>query len=148
MASPDSKMTLRIVTPQGVVFTDEDVQSATLMTESGEITVLPRHIPLVSIIVPGEMIVRKPGSQLFLAIAHGILEIRQGSEVVVLADRAEYASDLNQQQAQEARKKAADILEQSTLTEREQELYQKLLEKEDNRLEVIRRHQEREGGSL
>lgn len=143
MATETKQLNLRIVTPQGVVFHDEDIVNVTVTTESGEISVYPNHIPLISLLAPGEMVVRKADSELFLAVAHGVLEVRKESEVIVLADRAEHDHDLDAKRAEEARVKAEKALKQSTLSERDRELYERLLEKEENRLEVIRRRNER-----
>jgi len=135
---------LRIVTPQGVIFKDEDIKNVTVTTESGEITAYPNHIPLVSLLSPGEMVVRKSGSELFLAVAHGVLEIKKNSEIIVLADRAEHAHELDEERAKKAREKAESALSNGALSERDRELYERLLEKEENRLDVIRRLKERE----
>ena len=55
-----STLKLEIVTPVGTVFSD-DVEMVTLPSVEGQIGVYPRHVPLITYMVPGEMIVRKDG---------------------------------------------------------------------------------------
>lgn len=143
METSTEKINLRIVTPQGVVFRDDAINNVTVTTEAGEITVFPKHIPLISLLSPGEMVVRKSGSDLFLAVAHGVLEVRKNSEIIILADRAEHDHDLDESRANEARAKAKESLEVSTLSDRDRELYERLLEKEENRLGVIKKRKKR-----
>ena len=64
-------LTLEIVTPDGVAWHGESVDSVTLPTESGEIGVLPGHIPLITILRAGEISVSANGKTESLAIADG-----------------------------------------------------------------------------
>src|SRR5947199_228608 len=57
---------LEIVTPAGTVYS-EDVEMVTLPGVAGQMGILPQHVPLISQMVPGEMIVRKDGRDLFVA---------------------------------------------------------------------------------
>jgi len=76
---------LRILTTDRVVFNDTADQ-ITLPTESGVIGVLAQHSPLVTIARPGELVVKKEGKELrFTITGGGVLEVRPGSQVVLLA---------------------------------------------------------------
>ena len=77
-------MKLSIYSIQNTLFEGE-VQSLTLPTPLGEITVLDGHIPLISLVSPGEIRYIHSGAQKILALARGVLEVRPGSEAVILA---------------------------------------------------------------
>ena len=77
----------KIVTPEKVVY-EADIDSVSLPTEQGEITVLPNHIPLVSTVVAGELVVRKGNEVQPMAVSGGFVEVRAGNEVIVLAGPA------------------------------------------------------------
>ncbi|MBU1705154.1 F0F1 ATP synthase subunit epsilon, partial [Patescibacteria group bacterium] len=58
-----NKISLKIVTPEKVVFEDAGVDSVSTMTQSGEVTILPGHIPMVSNLQPGEARYKKDGEE-------------------------------------------------------------------------------------
>lgn len=102
-----------IVTPERVVLKQEIVQ-ATVPTQSGEITVLPDHIPLVSILKPGVIELRTLAGEIeIISISGGFLEVLR-DKIVILADKAERAAELDEsriilarQRAEEEKEKAA-----------------------------------------
>src|SRR5882724_1693318 len=61
---------LEIVTPAGTVYS-EDVEMVTLPGVAGQMGIYQRHVPLMTQLVPGEMIVRKEGRDLFIATGEG-----------------------------------------------------------------------------
>ena len=67
-------LTLEIVTPAGTVYS-EDVEMVTLPSIAGQMGILPRHVPLIAQMVPGEMIVRKDGRDVFIATGEGLIEV-------------------------------------------------------------------------
>jgi F-type H+-transporting ATPase subunit epsilon len=75
---------LRILTTEKTVF-DGTADEITLPTEAGMIGVLAQHSPLITIIKSGQMKVKKEGEILEYIISGGILEVRPGSQVVILA---------------------------------------------------------------
>lgn len=77
------------VTPSGAVV-DQPADSVTLPTTAGEITVLPSHIPLVSVLKPGVVTVRHGERSLRYTVSGGFIQVT-GEETVVLADSAEPA---------------------------------------------------------
>ena len=105
-------MQFRIVTPEKQVFSD-DVEQVSLMTRDGEITVLPHHIPLVTILLPGELRYKKNGEEFAMAVSGGFAEVRSDNSVVILADTAEHAHEIDLTRAEEARAKAAKLMEES-----------------------------------
>ncbi|MSU75282.1 MAG: ATP synthase F1 subunit epsilon [Candidatus Magasanikbacteria bacterium] len=103
-------MNFKIVTPEREVFADEITQ-VTMMTTMGEITVLQHHIPLVANLVPGEIKYKKGTEELSIAVSGGFAEVRPDGSVVVLADTAEHAHEIDLARAEAARDKAAKLME-------------------------------------
>jgi F-type H+-transporting ATPase subunit epsilon len=95
---------LEIVTPEGVT-TSEDVDMVTLPGVEGEMGIYPQHVPLVTELVPGEIIVRRGGEEYFLAVGPGFVEIT-GERVAVLTDMALKADDLDEAKGEQARRAA------------------------------------------
>ena len=77
-------MKLSIYSIQRTLFEGE-VESATLPTPMGEITVLDNHIPLISLVSPGSVRYTRSGDEQSLSLAGGVLEVRTENEVVILA---------------------------------------------------------------
>ncbi|MEA1925870.1 MAG: ATP synthase F1 subunit epsilon [Patescibacteria group bacterium] len=98
---------LKITTPEKVVL-DQDIDQITLPTQMGEITILPNHIPLISVIVPGAIETKAGGESVSMAISGGFLEFHD-NELVILADTAERAEEIDMQRAEKARKKAEQM---------------------------------------
>jgi F-type H+-transporting ATPase subunit epsilon len=98
-------LTLEIVTPGAVVYS-KAVQMVTLPAVEGQIGVLPEHVPLLTRIVPGEIVVRLAGDEEFLAVGAGLVEIT-GDHVAIVTDMAVAAKDIDEAKAEEARQRAA-----------------------------------------
>ncbi len=96
---------LEIVTPAATVYS-EDVHLVTLPAADGQIGIFPRHLPLLTRVVPGEIIVRKNGATDFLAIGEGLVEV-MGDRVAIVTDMAVAAKDIDEARAEEARQRAA-----------------------------------------
>jgi F-type H+-transporting ATPase subunit epsilon len=95
---------LEIVTPVGTVYS-EDVEMVTLPSIAGQMGILPRHVPLIAQMVPGEMIVRKDGRDVFVATGEGLIEVT-GNRVAILTDLAVLADRIDEAKAEEARQRA------------------------------------------
>jgi F-type H+-transporting ATPase subunit epsilon len=95
---------LEIVTPEAVTFS-EDVEMVTLPGVEGEMGIYPMHVPLMTQIVPGEIVVRRSGQEVLLAVGEGFVEIT-GESVSVLTDMAITADNIDEVKAEEARKRA------------------------------------------
>jgi F-type H+-transporting ATPase subunit epsilon len=98
-------LTLQIITPERVVFEEGGVDSVTLPGSEGQLTVLPRHAPLMTALSPGELILRKAGDEVEIALSGGFLEVRD-DRVTVLADTAERSDEIDAERAEEARRRA------------------------------------------
>ncbi len=95
---------LEIVTPEGTVYS-EDVEMVTLPGVAGQMGVYPHHVPLITHMVPGEMIVRKDGGDVFMATGEGLIEVT-AKRVAILTDLAIPADRIDEAKAEEARRRA------------------------------------------
>ena len=136
------KINFQIVTPEKIIYRD-DVDSITLPTQIGEITVLPHHAPLISSLKSGEAIIRKGGEEFSIAVSGGFLQVQPKNKVVVLADTAERAEEISEERAEEARKRAEDIIKEKRLDKAEMATAAAALEKSLIRLKVARRRSKR-----
>ncbi len=100
---------LEIVTPERLAYADE-VDSVVLPGSEGELGVLPHHAPLVSMLGVGELRIRKGGAEESFAIVGGFLQVRP-DKVVVMAETADMASEIDLEKAQEARREAEQALQ-------------------------------------
>jgi F-type H+-transporting ATPase subunit epsilon len=107
-----SKIHLKIMTPERVVFEDS-VDSISLMTTLGEITILPNHIPLVSTLRAGEMRLKDNGDESFLAVSTGLIEVGSGNRITILADSAERSEELELEAIEKAKLLAEQRLEEA-----------------------------------
>jgi F-type H+-transporting ATPase subunit epsilon len=97
-------MKLEIVTPEETVYSG-DVDMVTLPGVVGQMGIYPQHVPLMTQLVPGEIIVRKDGRDLFIACGEGLIEIN-AYRVDVLTDLAVAADLIDTAKAEEARRRA------------------------------------------
>ena len=101
---------LEIVTPEAVTYS-ENVDMVTLPGAEGEMGIYPMHVPLLTQVVAGEVSVRKDGQETFLAVGEGFVEIT-GDRVAILTDMAVKATDIDEAQAEEARRRAEERLQE------------------------------------
>jgi F-type H+-transporting ATPase subunit epsilon len=103
---------LEIVTPERLAYS-ETVDSVVLPGSEGELGILPHHAPLVSTLGVGELRIRKGGTEETFAIAGGFLQVGP-DKVVVMAETADMASEIDLEKAQEARREAERTLEDAS----------------------------------
>ena len=99
---------LEIVTPERLAYSDE-VDSVVVPGTLGELGILPHHAPLVSTLGVGELRIRKGGSEESFAIVGGFLQVRP-DKVVVMAETADMASEIDLESAETARREAERAL--------------------------------------
>ncbi len=105
---------LKIATPEKVILKTEATQVTLPTKKFGEITILPDHIPYLSILAPGMIEVKnKDRESAPMAISGGFLELHE-NELTILADTAERAEDIDLERAEEARKKAEKMMEEQS----------------------------------
>ena len=91
---------LEIVTPEAKIFS-ENVDMVTLTGIEGEMGILPDHMPLMTQLVAGEIIVRKNDKTIFLAVGDGFVQVT-GDRVAILTDMAINADNIDEAQVEEA----------------------------------------------
>src|SRR6266550_4827515 len=101
-------LNLEIVTPEKLACSDE-VASVQLPGSEGELGVLPHHAPLVSNLGVGELRIRRGGQEESFAIAGGFLQVRP-DRVVVMAETADMASEIDLERAQQEKRDAERVL--------------------------------------
>ena len=111
----NNTLRLEIVTPEATMYS-EDVEMVTLPGVEGQLGVLPQHVHLMTQMVPGEIIVRKGGSDRFMAVGEGFIEIT-GHRVAILTDMAIAAENIDEAKAEEARQRAAARLREKVSSE-------------------------------
>src|SRR6266705_1094569 len=95
---------LEIVTPEAKTYS-EDVEMVTLPGVEGEMGIYPQHVPLMTQIDPGEIVVRKGGQDFYLAVGEGFVEIT-GERVAIMTDMAISAENIDEAKAEAARQRA------------------------------------------
>jgi F-type H+-transporting ATPase subunit epsilon len=109
-------LSVHIVTAEREVFAEEGVDEVVAPGAEGELTVLPSHAPLLTMIKPGIMRLVKGGQDVDVAITGGFLEVR-GDRVTILADAAEKADEIDAVRAEEARRRAERAMQERESTE-------------------------------
>lgn len=97
-------MRLQIITAEREVFAGE-VDALVAPGVAGELGILPNHAPLITVLQPGELMVRVSGEESYLALSGGYLEVL-GDQVIILADAAEDVDEIDEARAQEALERA------------------------------------------
>jgi len=128
---------LEIVTPDGMVYS-EDVDMVTLPGVEGQMGIFPHHVPLMTQMLPGEIIVGKRGQDYFLAVGEGLIEI-SGDHVAVLTDLAITAEKIDEAKVEEARQRAEARLREK-LSDEEVASVNASLARSLAQLQVKRRH--------
>jgi len=99
---------LEIVTPDAKTYS-EDVEMVTLPGAEGEMGIYPGHVPLMAQISAGEVIARKEGREQSLAVGEGFVQIT-GNHVAIMTDMAIRAENIDEAQAEAARRRAESRL--------------------------------------
>ncbi len=128
---------LEIVTPDGKAYS-QDVEMVTLTGVQGEMGILPQHIPLMTRMVPGELVVRKGGRDVFVAVGGGLVQVT-GTRVNILTDMAVAADKIDEARAEEARQRAEARLREK-LSDEEVAMINASLARALAQLRVKRRH--------
>ena len=139
MAMP---MMLEIITAERQVY-GEEVDMVIAPGIDGQLGILPHHAPLMTVLQPGEITIRKGGSDDYLAVTGGFLEVL-GNRVSVLADAAERSDEIDEERAQEAIRRAQERI---TGQPAEMELGRAVasMRRAQIRLDLVRRRRPRAG---
>lgn len=107
-----SFLSLKIVTPERKVFEEGEFDSISLPSESGEITILPGHIPLVGKVIPGEIVARRGNKEESLVTLNGFLKVNEKGEILILSDYAVRSSEVEIEKAEEAKRRAEEAMKE------------------------------------
>jgi F-type H+-transporting ATPase subunit epsilon len=105
---------LEIVTAERMVFS-EDVSAVIAWGVEGQLGILPHHAPLMTMLQPGDILIRKDKEEEFFAISGGFLEVRP-DKVIVLADACERVDEIDIARAEEAKRRAQETMKAAPLS--------------------------------
>jgi F-type H+-transporting ATPase subunit epsilon len=135
-------MMLEIITAERQVY-GEEVDMVIAPGIDGQLGILPHHAPLMTVLQPGEITIRRGGSDDYLAVTGGFLEVL-GNRVSILADAAERSDEIDEERAQEAVRRAQERITGQP-TEIELERAMASMRRAQMRLDLVRRHRPRAG---
>jgi len=136
-------MTLEIITAERQVYSDE-VDMVIAPGFDGQLGILPRHAPLMTMLKPGELMVRKSGEEdMHVAVSGGFMEVL-GNRVSVLADACERSDEIDEERAEQAIQRAQERLANRG-TEMELERAMASLRRAQVRVNLVRRRRPRGG---
>ena len=143
----ESKIKFRIVTSEKTVFENE-VDQATFETTDGQITILPNHRSYITSLKSGEAMVKIKGEETLLSISGGFIEFHDNT-LIVLADTAERAEEIDLARAEEGRKRAEELKNQViSMDDEEYARVAAAIQKEAARIRVARKHYTKKGISI
>jgi F-type H+-transporting ATPase subunit epsilon len=102
---------VEVVTQERKVFEEREADIVVIPASEGEMGVLPHHAPVLTTMGFGELVIRKHGREERFVIYGGVVDVRP-DKVIVLADLAESSFDLDEQQIEAARERAAQMMAQ------------------------------------
>ena len=136
-------MTLEIITAERQVYSDE-VDMVIAPGFDGQLGILPRHAPLMTMLKPGELMVRKNGAEdMYVAVSGGFMEVL-GNRVSVLADTCERSDEIDEERAEQAIQRAQERLTNHG-SELELERAMDSLRRAQVRVNLVRRRRPRSG---
>lgn len=105
---------LEIVTAERMIYSD-DVNAVLAWGVEGQLGILPHHAPLMTMLQPGDLMIRKDKEEEYLVISGGFLEVRP-DKVIILADACERADEIDIARAEEAKRRAQETMKAAPLT--------------------------------
>lgn len=99
---------LDIVTAEREVFSEE-VDEVVVWGTEGQMGILPHHASLMTMLRPGELLIKRGGGEEYLAITGGFLEVRP-DKIIILADACERAEEVDIERAEAAKRRAEETL--------------------------------------
>lgn len=135
-----SNFNLKLITPEGEGYEGE-VSEASIPTPDGQITILANHMPLITLVAPGEIDIKTGNKEHYLATEGGVAYVANNL-LKILADTAESADSLDEVKIKEAKEKAEKLLSGIT-DDQEFATVQATLEKQLAKLSFIKRRKRR-----
>jgi F-type H+-transporting ATPase subunit epsilon len=135
---------LEIVTPERVIYSDE-VDAVIAPGVEGQLGILPHHAPLITMLQAGELRVRKGEEEICIAVFGGFLEVRP-DRVIVLADAAERAEEIDAARAEEAKRRAEQALANRKVSQADKARAEAALRRSLVEIKVAERKRKRKAG--
>jgi F-type H+-transporting ATPase subunit epsilon len=101
---------LEIVTAERMIFADE-VNEVVAWGVQGQLGILPHHAPLMTMLQPGDLVIKKDNEEEYLVISGGFLEVRP-DKVIILADACERVEEIDVARAEAAKRRAEETLKE------------------------------------
>ncbi len=138
----------KVITPERVVV-EKEVDQVTIPTAAGEVTILPDHIPFLSVVRSGAIMIRQKKEVIYLATSGGFLEFHD-NELTILADTAERADEIDLERAEEARRRAEEMKQDLRMREDEEQFASVVsnIEKQLARIRVAKKYRPRGMGNM
>jgi F-type H+-transporting ATPase subunit epsilon len=142
-----AKLTVEIVTAERQVYNETDVDMVVAPGSEGVLGILPRHASLLTMLRPGSLRVKKDGTEQEMSVAGGFLQVN-ADRVLILADQAERADEIDAAKAEEARRQAEQALTEATRggSSGQIEAARSALQVSLAQLKVVRRRRGGQGG--
>jgi len=139
-----AKLKFEIVTAEGDVYSD-DVDIVIAPGVEGQLGILPGHAPILTMLQPDELVVRKDGEETAMFVSGGFLEVMQ-NRVTVLADVAERVEEIDISRAEEAKSRAEERLKER-IPEMDLARAEAALRRSLMRLKIAERRRKKRSGS-
>ena len=141
--SNKKQISIKIATPEKVILTD-DCDQISVSTITGELTILPGHISLVTALKPGEIRLKKGDNETLMVMSSGVLETRSGTEVTILADTAERVEEIDIKRAEQARERVVEMMKKKdNVQEVNYAHLQAKIEKEMARIKIVKKYKKK-----
>lgn len=132
---------VQIVTAEREVFAEESVDMVVAPGSEGVVGILPRHAPLLTTLQPGIVRIKRGGSEEAISVGGGFLQVARDT-VLILADTAERADEVDEARAEEGRRRARETLQEAIVSGQrlQAESARIALRREEVRIQLVRRH--------
>jgi F-type H+-transporting ATPase subunit epsilon len=139
-----AKLSVQVVTAERSILDETDVDMVVAPASEGEVGILPRHAPLLATLDAGTLRIKKDGGETELAVGGGFLQVNR-DRVLILADAAERADEIDAERAEAARRRAEEALTQAARggNSAQASAARVALRRSMARLQTVRRHRRR-----
>jgi F-type H+-transporting ATPase subunit epsilon len=132
---------VQIVTAEREVLAEDEVDMVVAPGGEGVVGILPRHAPLLTTLQPGVVRIKHGTVEEAMSIGGGFLQVAR-DRVLILADTAERADEVDEARAEEARRRARETLQEAVVSGQrlQAEAARVSLRRAEARITVARRH--------
>jgi len=138
-------LNVEVVTQEKKLFQVEDADLVLVPGSEGQLGILPNHSPLITTLRMGELVIRKSGAEEVFAVSGGVADVRP-DKVLILADAADFAHEINIEAMEEARARAEQSLQDKSLASGDEAALMAQLKLTEHQISVARKAQNQGGG--